>query len=398
VSDEPFAVLPHLGLLNIVKGPRLQLAIALRSYPSARRNDVYASWADLGERARLISPGGNLRHVREAADRLRDLGLLEWEERPGTTNLYTLLGLLAEGSTLHASGAPSEDSTLHRIGAPHPAPERRTPLHLRGAPRQRLRPRTEDDEDRSSASSPPLRGETQNPTRGGAAPGAPQKTNTTAAAGSPPPDDEIDPDLRGLWGVTYLRRLKEKQTGERLALAYCGNQRKPYGVFEPEVVEELRPLLGEQIRPDIDKGTKIDGLLPWPTVEERMSACLMAIKPTLIELIERTGDPHAHVQTIVAAVEQDEEALPSMRPRLAGWVHDRLADGENPLGPVHDAFTVLLRQLDPLREVPPSPPPEPPVEPVEHATWKHTDRDGFPITDAQIAAVAADVLGAEVTG
>lgn len=92
---------------------QLRLAITLRGFPSSKEGTAWASWATLAGRSRM-----DVRKVRAIAGQLRDMGWLEWDERPGTTNLYRLLAPLGCATTAQGGCA-----TVAQGGG---APPRRT--------------------------------------------------------------------------------------------------------------------------------------------------------------------------------------------------------------------------------------------------------------------------------
>jgi hypothetical protein len=73
---------------------QLRLAIAFRGFPSSKEGTVWASWATLASRSRM-----DVRKVRAIAGDLRDMGWLEWDVRPGKSNLFRLLAPLGCATT-----------------------------------------------------------------------------------------------------------------------------------------------------------------------------------------------------------------------------------------------------------------------------------------------------------
>jgi hypothetical protein len=295
---KPYVGFFDLAVLDVLANARqIRLALALRSYPSSRSNEVYASWESLGRRSRLISPSGDVRNVRLIAGQLRDLGLLSWERRPWKPNSFTLMGALAEGmghgdaDTEQAQVDQNDADMSRQTDAVTPAWVSRT--------KSPTTPPTRSDEDEAvlvgamdGEGIRPLRGdaveaaledvfrwavaETENepePTDGETESSSELETDPEAdAAKRPTPRDEtISADLRAR-KFTYLIEAKPTKGGDNFR-AWLGTGRILF-VDHPGVADDLREHVGTIIKPDIRPGVGRDvwvlqGFIPAPTVEER---------------------------------------------------------------------------------------------------------------------------------
>ena len=411
-SGTPFAIIPDLRVLDIVTNARqLRLVIALRSYPSSRRNEVWASWEDLGDRARLIPPNGSTRHVRLIADELRDLGLLRWENRGGRkTNLYTLLGALAGGPTLHQSGAPTDDLSLHQSGAPT--------LHQSGAPSHLLRQRDETTTTvvgvvASIGQGTPTQGGTEAEAGAGTErePGAGAGTEQVTGAGAGQPDRpeaasgqqaEADPDLLDDATLdpdlcedefTYVLDIQpNKGKGDR---ALLGDGREVM-IFNPARARALRHHIGEPVRVRTSKSGRFDVLESFekPDPPDRRRSSRLSKLEQRVDEFAGGFEVREHFEALLLAAEQDDPLVSDLRDRIVGWAQTQAEDRRYRRKSFGHVVELLRRLGVPEDDIPTELPVEP-VEPVKVEGAIFHTATGDPVTAPQLDSIADEIGGAK---
>lgn len=296
--SDPYVGFLDLRALDVLTTSRqLRLAIALRSYPSSRGDEVFASWEGLGRRSRLITPSGHVRNVRLVAAQLRDLGLLTWERRPWETNKFTLLGVLAERpvqsdadagdqSDADRQGAGSDQSdadTSRQTDADISASDRRT--------KSPTSPPTDTDDDvgrvdvtnNSPSVSPPLRGEPEGfsdeavelafeEALVGAA--LPEPVSEAEAAERPVPDDETVPEDLRRRKFTYVASVTPTKSKDNQYHKIAVGSGKMMLIENPVIAKRLKAREGKLVYPFTRLGDRKDMLIVTdfrdaPTPEER---------------------------------------------------------------------------------------------------------------------------------